>query len=210
MCGDHTDSFVRVQIASALSRPEDSAATGRTADAAAAISEAAPEAESMLTPEEALHSIHEEPEEGTSARGVTHSVQQSGNPSATAYPAGYDASRGSSFVQAAGSTDRHTTQNILLPGEAHPGKLLCQDGTLCFHAAVLPSIASSCLSSGTPAMPCPDEASAADVKQRGSDTFLNVAGLSSVASLSSLRAAALSHSLRTRTLHSMLVKATLP
>ena len=40
---------------------------------------------------------------------------------------------------------------------------------------------------------------------RGSDSFINVAGLSSVASLSSLRAAALSHSLRTRTLHSMLV-----
>ena len=41
---------------------------------------------------------------------------------------------------------------------------------------------------------------------QGSDTFTNVAGLSSVASLTSLRAAALSHSLRTRTLHSMLVK----
>ena len=199
---------MHVQIASALSRPEDLAA--RTTDAAAAVSEAAPEAESMLTPEEALHSIHEEPEEGTSARGVPYCVQQSGNASASADPAGQDASRGSSFVQAAGSIDRHTTQNILLPGEAHPGKVLCHDGTLCFHAAVLPSLASRCLSSGTPARLCPDEAPAADVKQRGSDTFLIVAGLSSVASLSSLRAAALSHSLRTRTLHSMLVKSTLP
>ncbi len=108
-----------MQIGEILSQPEDSAA--KASEAATAVSGVAPEAESMLTPEEALHSIHEEPEEETSARGLTQSDQLSGNASANAGQARQDVSNGSSFVQATGPPDGHPAQNTLLPGDLRSG-----------------------------------------------------------------------------------------
>lgn len=102
------------QIASALSRPEEAAAAHRLS---AFLSEAQPDAESLLSPDEALHSIHEEPDEASSgpkgsesnfsAQGVGEGVDQPKQ----------DHSREPSFAQLAAGLDRQGTQPSSQPGK---------------------------------------------------------------------------------------------
>ena len=89
-----------VQIASALSRPEE-ASSARAVDTPAASGEAALEAESFLSPDEALRSIHEEPEEAAPDQGALQAPLE---------PAEQGQSRKSSFTQIPGIVDRQNLQ----------------------------------------------------------------------------------------------------
>ena len=102
-----------LQIASALSRPEE--ATARAMDTAGASLDIAPEAESLLSPDETLHSIHEEPEEAATGHGDAQPQidQQASSGADDLAQQGH--SRRPSFTHAPGTTDRQNTQ----PGQ-HP------------------------------------------------------------------------------------------
>ena len=95
------------QIASAMSRPEEAPTQvlGTTA------SEAHAEAACVWTPDEALHSIHEEPDEGAAASGGEALRSASRRPSATS-PDDLQrgSSRGPSFTQPAVGIERQSAQ----------------------------------------------------------------------------------------------------
>ena len=96
-----------LQISSAMSRPEEAPAQVLATTASDACADAA----SMLTPDEALHSIHEEPDEGASSSGAEALRSASGRPSA-ACPEDlqHDSSRGPSFMQPTLGIDRQSAQ----------------------------------------------------------------------------------------------------
>ena len=105
----------KAQIASALSRPEAFAARATGLEAADPI----PEAESILSPDEALHSIHEEPEENASGHRDGHPSFEQG-PSLTPEQSKQGHSRKStgSFAQTASEIiDRQNTQPLTPPGQ---------------------------------------------------------------------------------------------
>lgn len=103
-----------VQIASALSRPEE-ASSARATDTPAAAGAAAFEGESFLSPDEALHSIHEEPEEAGPDQG---------DPQAPLELAEQGQSRKSSFTQNLAMIDRQSLQRGRPPARS-PTSLAC-------------------------------------------------------------------------------------
>ena len=95
-----------MQIATALSRPEEPLA--RDTSAAALLGETALEAESFLSPDEALRSIHEEPEEGAPDHEDAHpNLDQQAIHSIDLAAQGQ--SRKPSFTQTPGISDRQHT-----------------------------------------------------------------------------------------------------
>ena len=102
-----------LQISSAMSRPEEAPAQVLATDASEAYTDAA----SMLTPDEALHSIHEEPDEGMFSLGARALPSADRRPSA-ACPDDlqHGSSRGASFMQPALGIDRQSTQPSLPSG----------------------------------------------------------------------------------------------
>ena len=113
------------QIASALSRPEDISA--RDADTAAGLGDAAIEADSFLSPDEALHSIHEEPEEAApDDRDLQPQLGRQASSGADLAKQGQ--SRKPSFTQPPGIGDRQHTptgQHPVCPVNASPDS--CKD-----------------------------------------------------------------------------------
>lgn len=103
------------QIASAISGPEEAPAQALATTA----SEAHAEAASMLTPDEALHSIHEEPDEVASISDG-EALSSAGRRPSGASPEGlkHGSSRSSSFMQPAAGLDRQSTQPSLPSGAA--------------------------------------------------------------------------------------------
>jgi len=110
------DMMWKLQIASALSRPEAFAA--RTTDIEAV--DPTPEAESILSPDEALHSIHEEPEETVSGHRDDHpSFEQGPSPIPEQSKQGHSREPTGSFAQAESEIDRQSTQPLTPQGQ-HP------------------------------------------------------------------------------------------
>ena len=102
-----------LQISSAMSRPEEAPAQVLATDASEAYADAA----SMLTPDEALHSIHEEPDDGAPSLG-TEALRSAGRRPSAARPEDvqHGSSRGPSFMQPAAGIDRQNAQPSLPSG----------------------------------------------------------------------------------------------
>ena len=106
-------SLMLSQIASATSRPEEAPAQVLGTSAAEAYADAA----SLLTPDEALRSIHEEPDEVASLSGG-EAPRSAGRRPSGACPEDqmHGSSRGPSFMQPAAGMDRQSTQPSLPSG----------------------------------------------------------------------------------------------
>ena len=126
-----------LQISSAMSRPEEAPAQVLATTASDACADAA----SMLTPDEALHSIHEEFDEGAPSLGGEALRNAGSRPSAVySEDLRHGSSRGPSFMQPALGIDRQSAQPSLPSGAPRnspqpfsPSCLVCSRPTP-FHA----------------------------------------------------------------------------